>query len=206
MTAPLLSVIIPTAGRPTLDRLLASIRDQAPREQVEVLVIGDTYAGTFVDALTPVPALCRQYRARYLGYDGGLHCVGQPQRNYGMTRARGQWLAFSQDDNVWRPGAWDAIHASITASHICPRLFKVHVRHGFVVWQQEGHLALGHVDADCAVVPNDPRRLGQWGLTYTGDWEFIRDTVALWDDDVQWEPFVIADGRPVSRRVFGVPL
>ena len=206
MTAPLLSVIIPTCGRPTLERLLASIRDQADARAVEILVVGDTHAGTWAEALASVPALCKQYGARYRGHDGGQHCVGQPQRNYGMTQARGQWLAFGQDDNVWAPNAWAAIEPSISAGALRPRLFRVHVRHGFVVWQQEGHLALGHIDADCIVTPNWAERLGQWGLEYTGDWTFIRDTVDLWAGDVQWERPVIATGRPDwNRRRFGMP-
>lgn len=203
MTVPLLSVIIPTCGRPTLERLLQSIRAQAPPQECELVIVGDTHDGTWREALAPVPALAAAYAASYYGHDGGLHMVGQPQRNYGMTRATGRWLGFSQDDNIWLRGAWDAIRASIREPPRIPRLFKVRVPGGFQVWTQEGHLALGHIDADCIVTPNTPARLGQWGLEYTGDWDFIRDTVKLWRGRVQWEPALIALGRPRRSQYWG---
>jgi hypothetical protein len=201
MSEPLLSVIIPTCGRDTLERTLRSMRCQAPARDLQLLVIADTHAGTHLAALDTVPALCARYEAICDGYDGGQHCVGQPQRNYGMTRADGAWLAFSQDDAAWTLGAWDAIAASIARPPRCPRLFRVQTWQAGVVPRVE-RVRLANVDADCIVVPNVPNRLGLWGLEYCGDFTFIRDTVLLWGQ-VVWEPQVIALGRPDPRRQFG---
>jgi hypothetical protein len=193
---PLLSVICPTIGRATLPRTLASIREQAPQSEAELIVVGDTHAGTYRDALARVPLVCAMYGARYLELAGAGHCVGQMQRQYGMQQARGEWLAFSQDDGRWNPGAWDAIRFSLGQGELCPRLFRVEVRPGFTVWKRAERLAEGEIDADGLVCRNDPARLGTWGLRQAGDYDMIAVTVALWGGQAQWEPFVIAQGRP----------
>jgi hypothetical protein len=201
MTEPRVTCIIPTIGRDTLERTLKSMRSQAPARDLQLLVIADTHAGTHLAALDGVPDLCQQYDAICEGFDGGQHCVGQPQRDYGMTQASGRWLAFSQDDAAWTVGAWDAIRASITQPPRCPRLFRVQTWQAGIVPRVEV-LRLGNVDADCIVVPNVPNLLGKWGLEYNGDFTFIQDTVLLWGQ-VVWEPQVIALGRPDPRRQFG---
>jgi glycosyltransferase involved in cell wall biosynthesis len=199
---PLLSVIAPTIGRDTLPRMLQSVRDQAPAPVCELIVVGDTCGNDFVRSLEPVPALCAEYQARYLEHDAGAHMVGQPQRQAGMAAATGRWVGFCQDDDVWVPGAWDAIRASLVRPPRCPRLFKVRTQWGFVVWDT-GTVAEGHVDADCIVTPNDPRRLGRWGLRYCGDYDFIAETVDLWRGNVVWEPALIAHARPRRSQLWG---
>lgn len=195
-TRPLLSVIVPTIGRASLDETLTTIRRQAPASEVEIIVVGDTFGGDFQDALATVPAVCAEYSAKYLGHDGGMHMVGQFQRQRGMAYAQGEWLMFSQDDNVYLPGAFDAITAALGAGLTVPHLFRVMTRFGFIVWDVEGDLGVGRVDADCIVVPNVPERLGSWGLSYIGDQQFIAQTVALWDGQVAWDDALIVDSRP----------
>jgi hypothetical protein len=189
---PWLTVIIPSIGRDTLGRTLQSIRAQAPPSEVELLVIGDTHG-------TP---LCTTYGARYLGYDGGLHCVGQPQRQYGIGQAAGAWLAWSQDDSAWTVGAWAAIAASIAREPRCPRLFQVQTWQAGVVPRLQT-VKLGNCDADGIVVPNEPARLGRWANDYCGDFAFIAATVERWGGAVVFEPTIIAIGRPDVRRQFG---
>jgi hypothetical protein len=188
---PLLSVIIPSVGRPGLPRTLASIRDQGHPDAVEIVVVGDTHAGTFRHALADMSGLCAFYYARYLEHDGGGHMVGHPQRQHGMAQARGEWLAFSQDDNVLTPGAIDAIRDALVGTP-GPRLFRVSPRPGCVVWDQLGCLAVGHIDADCLVVPNVPARLGTWTSRYAGDADMIAETVARWGGTARWDTALIA--------------
>jgi hypothetical protein len=192
---PLLSVVVPTCGRSTLARTLASIRGQAPARETEIIVVGDVHAGTWRKPLAAVPAVCAEYGARYVEWDGGVHAWGQPQRGYGAQQARGRWLAWSQDDMAFEPGAWQAIRASVLDGEPCPRLFKVIPRCGLMVWNSR-QLTAGHVDADCLVVKNDPHRLGTWTPIYTGDADMIAETVGLWQGQVRWEETVIAQGRP----------
>jgi hypothetical protein len=196
MTAPLLTVIVPTIGRPTLARTLASIRDQAPALDCEILVVGDTHGSLFAGPLVAVPALAAEYGASYVGHDGGCHMVGHPQRAYGATRARGQWLLWSQDDNVLLPGAWAALRRALTSGPRLPHLFRVRTRFGYIVWDERGNLGEGRVDADCIAAPNDPPRLGTWALRYAGDQTFISETVAAYAGHAVWAEPLIADSRP----------
>lgn len=200
MPRPLLSVVIPTIGRPTLARTLASIRRQAPAAQCQIVVVADTHAGTFAADLAAVPALCARYAAFGASYDGGSHCYGQQQRQHGMTLARGRWLLFGQDDSAWLPGAWETIAGALRGGPAVPHLFRVQTWQAGVV-PRNHRLELGNCDADGIAVPNDPTRLGTWGLAYTGDYSFIQETVALYDGQVEWVDTVIAAGRHWADRL-----
>lgn len=193
---PLVSYICPTIGRRTLRRWLESVRDQAGPEECEIIVVGDTYNHDFTEALKPVRYLCTEFQAAYHEYDGGLHCVGHPQRQYGATVAKGQWLMWSQDDNVLRPGAWAVIQEALTTGPRLPHLFRVRSRFQSTVWHTEGDLSVGAIDADCIAAPNVRGKIGVWKLVYEGDQAFIVDTVGRWKGHAVWNPTVIMDSRP----------
>lgn len=191
-----LSVIIPSRGRPGLERTLASIRAGASPRDVEIIVVGDSHAGTHAPALARAQALALSHQARYVEHDGGQHMVGQPQRNYGMTIADSPWLGFSQDDNVYEPTIWPRVLAELTnpSLPVVPRLYRVFTWQAGCVWKSPV-LALGNIDADCIITPNDPARLGTWGEHYNGDWDFIVGTCARFGDYV-WADRVLARHRP----------
>jgi hypothetical protein len=198
---PLLSVIIPTCGRTTLERTLQSIHQQVDKthqffhsDRVEVLVIGDTHGGKFLLPLSVVPSLCQKYNVKYLEYDGGEHMYGHPQRNYGQKIASGRWLAFFQDDDCYVQGAFDAMFDAIEG-HWGVILGQTKTWQVGVVWREK-ELYEGNIDADCIVVPNVPERLGVWANRYSGDFDFIRDTCELWDNRIFWCPKLFAVGRP----------
>jgi hypothetical protein len=182
-------VIVPTIGRPTLAATLSSLRRQARPTELEIIVVGDTHAGTWGRVLAGAPPTCEAYGAYYVEHDGGSHCYGQQQRQHGQALARGHWLAWLQDDDVWSDGALAGIRPFLQYQR--PLLFKAATRFGGVVWREPG-LELGNVDANCLVVPNDPARLGRWGLAYTGDYDMIRETVAHWGG-CYWPAIQIAD-------------
>lgn len=187
---PLLTVVIPTRGRPGLVATLASVRAQANPAAVELLCVGDTHAATWTAALALVPAWCVAADARYLAHDGGAHAWGHPQRTYGQQHARGQWLAFLQDDAVWCPDAWATLQRHLLAGRVQPHLFRVVSRYGRV-WQTPV-VAEGNVDADGLVTPNRPERLGTWGRRHAGDFDMIAQTVARWDGRVCWDTAQLA--------------
>lgn len=205
MKEPKLTVIIPTCGRKSLERTLQSIRSQKGKlgipynsDFVEVLVVGDTHQGSFTEPLSRVPFLCQEYDCQYLEYDGGEHMWGHPQRNYGQSVAKGKWISWLQDDDIYVPGAFAAIiesaFAPLTQKPFAPRLFRTLTWQAGVVWS-EPELREGNIDANCIVAPNVPEKLGVWASRYNGDFDFIRDTCSRWDMMV-WEPRVIAHGRP----------
>jgi hypothetical protein len=179
-----------------LRRFLESVRDQAGPDECELVVVGDTHQGTYRTPLEAVRLLCTEFQAVYHEYDGGRHCVGHPQRQYGATVARGKWLLWSQDDNVLRPGAWRTIRTALAMGPKQPHLFKVVARGNFVVWHTQGDLSIGAIDADCIAVPNDPARLGTWALEYCGDQQFIVETVQRHKGKAVWVDAIIIDSRP----------
>lgn len=198
---PFLTVICPTIGRATLHRTIASIRDQAPADQVEIIVVGDSHAGTYRDALDQLGDLCPGYEARYIEHDGGSHCWGQQQRNHGQEIATGQWLWWLQDDDIAAVGAISAIRkvtdrlTGTGKQRPCPVLFKVHQHHGGrTIWETQ-EIKRGNVDADCIVAPNQPVNLGHWRPEYAGDLAFIHDTVCRFQG-FWWRDAIIAEARP----------
>lgn len=203
MTTPLLSVIIPTIGRPSLERTLRSLRQQGSWLSWEAILVGDTYDGTWAAGL-----VCAQEQARgdphlrYVAHDGGVHAWGHPQRNYGATVALGRYLAWLGDDDVSLPGAFDAIGRAIRTYGHEHRvfLFRWIAPWKSVLWHTAGHLgdAPGHIDAECIVCPNDPDRLGTWTHRYQGDFDFITETIGKHGglERVIWQPEVIAQAQP----------
>lgn len=197
---PRLSVILPTIGQRLdgLARTLDSIDRQPESGQVEVVVVGDAHSG-------PLPKVRdlvwqRGPRYRYAEHDGGLHMVGQPQRQYGMGLARAPWLSFSADDNIYTEGAFAAILRAIDGVRgPVPLLFQVRTWQAGKVWKR-AELAHGDIDADCIVAPNDRSRLGVWTNRYEGDWEFIRDTCEQYDDRQVWVPDLIGLARPTAAE------
>lgn len=102
MTAPLLSVVIPTWNRVHLvGEAIESARHQRPG-CVEIIVVDDGSTDGTADVLT------RRYgsevqvlRMRHRSGPGAA-------RNAGVGAARGELLAFLDSDDVWLPGKLDA--------------------------------------------------------------------------------------------------
>ena len=202
MTTPLLSVIIPTVGRPSLARTVRSLQCQCSWLSWEAILVGDTHSGKWAPDLPAADALAaRDPHLRYVEHDGGVHAWGQPQRNFGATVARGRYLAWLGDDDLYLPGAFDAIGKAIRSLDE-PRvlLFRWIAPWKQVLWHTAGFLGdePGHIDAECIVCPNVPERLGTWTLRYQGDFDFIQETIACWGglERTIWQPEVIAQAQP----------
>jgi glycosyltransferase involved in cell wall biosynthesis len=102
VTRPLLSVVIPTRNRANLvGEAIESALSQRV-DQVEVIVIDDASTDHTADVL-----------ARNFG--SSIHLLRMPHRrgvgaarNAGVRVARGELLAFLDDDDIWLPGKLDA--------------------------------------------------------------------------------------------------
>ena len=93
--APRVSVIIPTYNhRAFIRRTLDSVFNQT-MQQIEILVINDGSPDDTRDVLAPVVA---SGRIQYFEQDN----AGQSRaRNNGIRRARGEYIAFLDDDDLW---------------------------------------------------------------------------------------------------------
>lgn len=195
MNRPLLSIIIPTAGRRPdgLRRVLDSIALQKPRFPIEVLVVGDATRGPLEDA----EAIAVQNRAMYLEHADPDSIVGHAQRQAGMAAAAGRWLHCMADDDIYTPDALLTIAAAIREQKkpYQPLLFRVNTWQAGLVWTRH-QLYEGGIDAECIVTPNVPGRLGVWTKDrYNGDFDFIHQTVANFGGAV-WRPEIISLCRP----------
>jgi len=95
MSLPLISVVIPTHNRPVLlAEALASVRAQTFRNY-EVIVVSNGETDDMGRASREAAVGCV-----YLELDHGNVSVA---RNAGIDRARGEWIAFLDDDDLWLP-------------------------------------------------------------------------------------------------------
>jgi GT2 family glycosyltransferase len=178
-----LSIVIPTLGRPTLERTLASCSDAD-----EIVVVHDTVKGGSTPSLPPNAVLIE---GRW-GVTGG-----HAGRQEGIRRATGTHLAFMDDDDVYTPGA---IQMMRDAACERPVIFRMdHYSHG-VLWR-DPVVRFGNVSTQMYVVPNEPARLGSWephapGLPEPGgDYTFIAGCVTHMGEPV-WREEIISTLRP----------
>jgi glycosyltransferase involved in cell wall biosynthesis len=94
MTNELVSIVIPTKNSGIfLDNCLKSIRNQSYKNIEIIIVDGNSKDNT-------LPA-AKKYKARVLQYDPGLPkgtFDAPPRRNYGMMKAKGKYVYFSDAD------------------------------------------------------------------------------------------------------------
>lgn len=152
-----LSVIVASGGRPTLPRTIQSIVPQLHLED-ELIVVVDQQAPW-----------------------------GHSSRNRMMRHCKGEHLAFVDDDDVWTPGAGDAIRRAVDQSDPnALHLFKMRYAWGNELWTDR-EVRLGNVSTGMVIAPNrEP--LARWDeALYEGDHSFIsamakHHPVCWWED------------------------
>jgi glycosyltransferase involved in cell wall biosynthesis len=94
---PFVSVVVPTHNRPEmLAETLASVRAQTFTDY-EIIVVSN---GEDPDTRARSKAAAVSSNARWLALDGGNVSAA---RNLGVEQAKGEWIAFLDDDDVWLP-------------------------------------------------------------------------------------------------------
>lgn len=192
-----LSIIVPTPDGGNLPALADSLRKQLyPGD--EVIVVGDTF-----NLAARNPALREWVEAqpqwRWEEHDAGYMGWGHPQINYGMSRAKGDYILFQDDDDVYAPGALVNVHRAV--KHLDPPrplLFRFRAARygGMPIWQQKGRIEEGWIGGHCIVVPNVPEKMGKWTDRYAGDFDFIEETLRLWQPlEPVWKEQVIVHAR-----------
>jgi hypothetical protein len=175
MAEPTLSIIVATQGRKTLKRTLRSIARQLQPGD-EVFVICD---------------------------DSGD--AGDTPRMSAMPRARGSHLTFIDDDDVYVPGALEAMRRFAREHPSRIGIFKMKHPVGTTHWRKdEPVLRYANVSTQTFLVPNVPGKLGRWqagrprpgGGVYAGDYVFITETAEL-----QGEPVFVDEVTVYARPV-----
>lgn len=183
-----LSIIIPTAGRATLTRAVQSVLSQSGPDD-ELIVAIDTHGGA--------PAVERMPGVRYVEHDAGAHDWGHSQINAAMAVACGSYILVNDDDDIYTPGAFDAVRGAI-ARQLIPRplLFRHQAYNGLTYWLKKDWVCEGAIGGHSLVAPNDSARLGQWTDRYAGDFDAITGTLRYYDGAADWERPIIAYARP----------
>lgn len=195
-----LTAIIPTAGRATLSRTLASIADAillSPAIDLEVIVATD---GDRPES----EAMLRDSGLKNTQVVSGpfVGDWGHTPFNRAIKHATGTHLVFNDDDDVFLPWAFRYILAAVEEhGPDRPFLFRFIDYSGGLIWADDGKPgkldAPGHVGGHCIVCPNVPEKLGVWTGRYCGDFDFIHATLSFYPPEaVVWRREVISQCRP----------
>lgn len=111
-SAPLVSIIVPTCNRPEfLAKCLQSIANQTYRS-FEVLVVNDAGADVH-ELITYFNRLCND-SIRYFNLQ--RHRERSSARNYALSEARGKYIAYLDDDDIYHPNHLATLVAFLESS------------------------------------------------------------------------------------------
>lgn len=191
-----ISLVIATKGRPTLARSLRSLVGQAWAAGDEVLVVAD-------GPLPLVRELCEQFAAlipvRYVENPGQTGTWGHHARNWVLDarQARGAWLMALDDDDEYTPSAIASARAAFAGCQTPrPHIFRMSGHPSNPLLWEEPVLRVANLGTPCLGLPNNPGRLGRYGMTYAGDFEFARSTCAHYPSGPVWREEVVCRVRP----------
>lgn len=187
-----LSVVVATTGRSSLETALESIKTQRyPQDELIVVSANPDVRARVV----------RAYDARFILLDRPGEDWGDTERSVGQQVARGQYVAFLDDDDTHTAGAREAIEQAAAANPDRPLLFKLKFGNGTVLWDSK-EIRLGNVGTPLLVAPNDRKKLGRWGCRGKergGDFDYV-SSMGWPVDDIVWVPYIIAEINQDTSR------
>ncbi len=169
-----ISLLLPTLGRATLARTLASLVNQAWLPGDEVMVLSDDNHDAVAQqfAASGLPGRC-------IAVMGGPHRDwGHHQRNQCMKLAQGDFLCHFDDDDAALPTMIADMRAAATQGRAVYLCRMKDYKSGRLVWRQEGVLKRRFVSTQNILHVNEPATFGTWLPIYGGDFYAIRDTAA----------------------------
>ena len=126
-----ISYIIPTKGRDTLGRTLTSI--ERWNDDEIIVEVDNPPSGRW----------------------------GNDQRNSGMKRAKGDFLAFIDDDDYYTEGHREIMEKAMKENPDKPHLFRIMYPNGRVLWGKK-EVEPGNMSTQMILVPNKPGMLHHW--------------------------------------------
>lgn len=122
---------------------------------------------------------------------------GHAARDEAITRAKGDYLWFMDDDDTATPDALNTIRQAVAKDPDRFHIFKMRSSTG--TYWHEPVVQEGQVGTPMMVVPNVPELLGRWdGGGYSGDAHFLKTTVSKRRDQPVWHEEIVALIRPAA--------
>ena len=178
------SILVATLGRPTLERTLESITSQMKASD-QVIVIGATQA---------IGDRAAKYGCTFVMAKPGRDW-GASERAVGIAHATGDYVAFLDDDDVYMPGARDAMEAEMLAHPGQAVIFRMQIaRTGELLWRTPV-AKMGNIGTPMMFLPTSVAKRGKWGRRYGNDFDFW-SSMQWQPDQVVFSPAVIANIRP----------
>lgn len=178
-----ITLITPTLGRETLERMLRSGLPQLAATD-EWLIVGD---GPQPHARKIVAESAEQ-RVRYWEHADRRSSYGNAQRNCAMRAARADYFLFIDDDDVLLDGALDAIRRKAACG--TPLMFRMDYRPRNCLLWRDRVLKEGNVGGSMFVTPNRAGLFAEWTETARpgmSDFHFISRTLDLWPaNSLRW--------------------
>jgi Glycosyl transferase family 2 len=179
-----ISLICPTIGRSTLERLINQVKPQLCAWD-QFIVVGD---GPQPDARALVKA-ANDDRVIYAETDS-THHWGAEQVDHGITRAHGDYLMFVGDDDELFADAMHNVRVNVSLDDPHPYLFNM---------MYEGvpapcRFSLCACSGQQFVIPNQPQKIARYSdhTGEAGDWDWMEATVKLWDGRIEIRKEMIA--------------
>ncbi|MGI8484773.1 MAG: glycosyltransferase family 2 protein [Thermomicrobiales bacterium] len=176
--APLVSVVVPTYGRPDLlHRAIASALQQT-YTSLEVLVVGD--ACPDVDK---VVAGIADARVRHWNLADRSDDLGATPRNYALkAMARGTLVAYLDDDNWWDPGHLASLVDLLIRDPLTSFAFSSFTVAGETIECRRPRRF--QIDTSALLHRRFlPERCGFWRSPSAVDWAHDWEFVSRWDDE-----------------------
>jgi len=189
------SIILPTVGRPALKNQLYSVLKQPGWKNGDELIIACDGFGERVRSICdPIIKEMSGRCVRYVDFEG-YKDYGHTPRNLLMPQLEGEYCIHVDDDDVMTKDFLSRAREDIKSkSHTyLYRLFLAHL--GDYIWKEK-HTGYGNVSTQCIVHRLDWSSYGIFESTIGGDWSFIRDTVELNYDSVEFKETFSGIMRP----------
>lgn len=166
-----ISYIIPSINRPTLHRTIESI---------------EMWHGDEIILEFDIPKSGRW---------------GNDQRNKGIVRARGDYLAFIDDDDYYVKGHRELMEQAIEENPDKPNLFRIQYPDGNIIWKKR-LIIPGNISTQMILIPNKPEMFKPWkDGRNMADFIFV-DTWKWPDEEVVWREEIICNmGHPDGTKL-----
>ncbi len=115
---------------------------------------------------------------------------GNDQRNAAMKRAKGDYLSFMDDDDLFVKGHRIIMERAMRQNPGKPSLFSIKYPNGKIIWDKP-KIIPGNISTQMILVPNNPKKLYKWeDGRNMADFIFV-DRWGWLDSEIAWKREVI---------------